>query len=179
MSPRVLAGRARAECRPARSPAPGRRSARRLRWFGCLVARCPEPRRRPTEEMRQCALAHIGVTGRSREASGSATVAGESAVTSYSLGGSDHRDWLSTHSAVRRAIVLVFRRIFKRGGGARGIPQRATSSMGAGGRGRAQVALARRGEVAKARAGAGCLDLGAPRGHLPTGFLEQRPNSAT
>ena len=87
-----------------------------------------------------------------------------------SVGGSDHRDWLSTHSAVRRAIVSFFLSYFL----ARvGHPAaRATQPMGAGGRGRAEVALARRGEVAKARAALVVWSSGAPRGQLPCVFLE-------
>ena len=120
---RVLAGWARAAYRPARSPAPGRRSARRLRCLAVLLhAMCAEPRRRPMEEKRQFALAHIGVTGRFREAGGSASAAGRDAVKLVSVGGSDHRDWLSAHSAVRRATISFFYCIFERG---RDIPQHA------------------------------------------------------
>ena len=95
---RVLAGRARAAYRPARSPAPGRRSARRLRCLAVLLhAMCAEPRRRPMEEKRQFALAHIGVTGRFREAGGSASAAGRGAIEPISsVGGSNHRDWFTS-----------------------------------------------------------------------------------
>ena len=44
---RVLARRSRAEYQTARFLAPGRRSARRLRWIGCLVVCRTEPPRRP------------------------------------------------------------------------------------------------------------------------------------
>ena len=121
--PRVLAGRARAAYRPASSPAPGRRSARRLRCLAVLLhAMCAEPRRHPMEEKRQLALAHIGVTGRFREAGGSASAAGGDTAELVSVGGSDHRDWLSAHSAVRRATISFFCCIFERG---RDMPQHA------------------------------------------------------
>ena len=118
--PRVLAGRARAAYRhrPTRSPAPGRRSARRLRCLAVLLhAMCAEPRRHPMEEKRQFALAHIGVTGRFREAGGSASAAGRDTAELVSVGGFDHRDWLSAHSAVRRATISFFYFIFERGRG--------------------------------------------------------------
>ena len=58
------------------------------------------PRRRRTEESgRQCALAHIGVAGRSREAGGSASAAGRGAIESISVGGSNHRDWFRASRA--------------------------------------------------------------------------------
>ena len=134
--PCVLAGRAPAAAyRPARSPAPGRRSARRLRCLAVLLhPMCAEPRRRPMEEKRQFALARIGVTGRFREAGGSASAAGRNAVELVSVGGSDHRDWLSAHSAVRRATISFVYCIFERG---RNIPQHARlgrcALVGAGG----------------------------------------------
>ena len=119
----MLAGRARAAYRPARSPVPGRRSARPLRCLAVLLhAKCAEPRRRPMEEKRQFALAHIGVAGRFREAGGSASAAGWDTVELVYVGGSDHRDWLSAHSAVRRATISFFYCIFERG---RDIPQHA------------------------------------------------------
>ena len=40
----------------------------------------------------------------------------------FRVGGSDHRDWLSAHSAVRRATISFFYCIFERG---RDIPQHA------------------------------------------------------
>ena len=75
------------------------------------------------EEKRQFALAHIGVTGRFREAGGSASAAGrEDTAELVSVGGSDHRGWLSAHSVVRRATISFFYCIFERG---RDIPQHA------------------------------------------------------
>ena len=166
MPRRVLAGRARAAYRPARSPAPGRRSARRLRCLAVLLhAMCAEPRRRPMEEKRQFALAHIGVTGRFREAGGSASAAGRDTVELVSVGGSDHRDWLSAHSAVRRATISFFCCIFERG---RDMPQHARlgrcALVGGGG---AKMALARRGEVAKARVGRAVVVVVVPPPSLP------------
>ena len=74
------------------------------------------------EEKRQCALAHIGVKGRFREAGGSASATGRDTVELVSVGDSDHGDWLSAHSAVRRATISFFCCIFERG---RVIPQHA------------------------------------------------------
>ena len=87
------------------------------------------------EEKRQFALAHIGVTGRFREASGSAGAAGWDTVELVSVGVSDHRGWLSAHSAVRRATISFFCCIFERG---RDMPLHARLGrcvpVGAGGR---------------------------------------------
>ena len=108
-------------------------------------------RRRPTEEKGQCALAHISLAGRFREAGGSASATGRATVVFVSVGGSDHRGWLSAHSAVRRATVSFFCSIFEHG---QDIPLHARLGRCAlvGGRAR-KMALARRSEVAKARAG--------------------------
>ena len=133
---RDLALRSRAEYRAARFPAPGRRSARRLRWFGCLVVCRTEPPRRPAENKARCAVVRIIVAGRSRHVGGCATAARRCEGESGCLGGFDHRDWLSTHSAVRHAVVsFFFCRIFKCGWA---IPQHARLSrwapVGGGGR---------------------------------------------
>ena len=72
------------------------------------------PRRRRTEERsgRQCALAHIRVAGRSREAGGSASAAGRGAIESLSsVGGSNHRDcFLEPHAPAesRREQPFLF-----------------------------------------------------------------------
>ena len=67
------------------------------------------------EEKRQCALAHICVTGRFREAGGSASATGRDTAELVSVGDYNHRDWLSAHSAVQRATILFICRIFERG----------------------------------------------------------------
>ena len=97
----VLARRSRAEYRAARFPAPGRRSARRLRWFGCLVVCRTEPPRRPAEKKARCTVVRIVVAGRTCHVGSCATAVGRCEGEPGCLGGSDHRrDWLSTHSAV-------------------------------------------------------------------------------
>ena len=60
-------------------------------------------------------LASIGMAGRFRKAGGSASAAGRGTVELVSVGGSDHRDWLSALSAVRRATISFFCCIFERG----------------------------------------------------------------
>ena len=162
---RVLARLSRVEYRAARFPAPGRRSARHLRWFGCLVECRTVPPRRPAENKARCVVVRIVVKGRSRHVGGCATAAGRCEGESGCLGGSDHRGWLSTHSAERRAIVSCFFLSYFRARVGH-LAGRATHPMGASGRRRAKVALVRRGEVAKARAALIVWSSGAPRGQL-------------
>ena len=82
--------------------------------------------------------------GRFREAGGSSSVTGRGAVESVSVGDSDHRDWLSAHSAVRRATISLFCCIFERGRVIHSTRDSADARWWAGGGG-AKMALARRG----------------------------------
>ena len=125
--PLVLAGRARAAYRPARSPAPvvalraacaglavlihvmrgtaatsdGEKGTVRARSYWCGGGESI-PRGRWLRERDRVRYGRIGFR--------------------ISVGGSDHRDWLRAHAAVRRATISFFCRISERG---RDIPQHA------------------------------------------------------
>ena len=175
---RDLARRSRAEYRAARFVL-RRVVALRATCAGLAVLLCVAQShldvRQRTRHKARCAVVRIVVAGRSRHVGGCTTAAGRCEGKLGCLGGSDHRDWLSTHSAVRRAIVSGFLSYFR----ARvGHPTaRETQPMGAGGRGRAKVALARRGEVAKARAALIVWSSGAPHGQLPAPVFFWNPSA--